>query len=117
VSKGSSLIIGANPVGGFEIFPGLIDDFRLYDKPLTQSEVQALIDEQIPRISIERIPQGKIISISNPKLQMLELFATDDFKNWESVHVTGNSKTQEFFFDNQSQDEPMRFYSLRQKGR
>ncbi len=115
--KGQNILIGVNPIGGHEIFPGLIDDFRLYDKPLTQIEVQSLIDEQIPSLSIERIEQGNILSINNPKMDALQILATSDFEIWESVYVTGTSKTQDFFFDNGHQDDSQRFYFMRKNAR
>ena len=117
VTQGHNILIGVNPVGGYEVFPGLIDDFRLYNRPLTQEEVQALIDEQIPKLSIQRIDQGRILTISNPKKQILEVLATGDFLSWESAYETGNSGAVEFFFDNQHQADPHRFYHMRPKVR
>ena len=114
-NSGHNILIGANPVGGYEVFPGLIDDFRLYNRPLTQAEVQALIDEQIPKLSVERITQGSILRISNPKGQALEVLATSDFLSWELAYEPATSRTEEFFFDNQHQADAHRFYQMRPK--
>lgn len=113
VYRGNSLIIGANPIGGFEIFPGLIDDFRLYDKPLTQQEVKSLIDEFIPKISMERLNDGSILAIHNPRNQALEVLATSDFIQWDVVHVTSTSRSHEYFFDNSNQGSLARFYKMK----
>lgn len=111
---GLPIHIGANPSGSPEIFPGMIDDFRLYNNPVTQSDTQSIIDEFIPRIILQRIEQGSMIRINNPRNQALEVLATSDFLSWDSVHVTGTSKLVEYFFDNLHQGDLSRFYMLRQ---
>jgi len=114
-SKQQSILIGSNPVGGHEVFPGFIDDFRLYDRPLSKGEVQSLIDEQISSLSITRIEQGTIMNINNPKQVVQELQVSDDLESWTTIYST--EAPLDHYFDNGNQHHAQRYYRLLQVSR
>lgn len=110
--KGQNLIIGANPIDTLETFPGWIDEFRLYDGLMEEAQIRELIAEHTPSLRIQRIEQGNLLSITNPRPGIAEIWGSWDLKAWQPVYVSPEGAAESFFFDNEQFENISRFYRL-----
>lgn len=110
--KGQNLIIGANPIDTLETFPGWIDEFRLYDGLMEEAQIRELIAEHTPSLRIQRIEQGNLLSITNPRPGIAEVWGSWDLKAWQPVYVSPEGAAESFFFDNEQFENISRFYRL-----
>ncbi len=110
--KGQNLALGASPIDQLETFPGYMDDIRLYGSILNGSQIRKLMTEHVPSLSVERIAQGQLLSITNPRDDKAEVWGSWDLEHWLPVHVSPAGVRESFFFDNEQFRDGARFYKL-----
>ncbi|MFY0690209.1 MAG: cadherin domain-containing protein [Cyclobacteriaceae bacterium] len=73
ITNASKLLIGEND-GQSTLFPGLIDDVRIYDRALSESEIFDLYTKEVPPLTIASIsptsgPIGTLVTITGTNLR------------------------------------------------
>ncbi|MEK9949227.1 MAG: hypothetical protein VW579_08690, partial [Verrucomicrobiales bacterium] len=70
------------------------------------------IAEHTPSLRIQRIEQGNLLSITNPRPGIAEIWGSWDLKAWQPVYVSPEGAAESFFFDNEQFENISRFYRL-----
>jgi len=87
ISNSPCIPLNANTIA----YSGFIDDIRVYDRPVDQTDVTALFNEENPTASVNEITNNSISIYPNPAKNQLTINVADKIENITIIDITGKT--------------------------